>query len=600
MLIPFLSACLLGTLAPNLREGDGGAAPPAARAAGKKVVTLELGGLGDEDPVPTGLFANGGRNFLAELDRIRAMAADPTIAVVRLEPANGLDAARSLDVLRELKALRVAGKKLVCYAETLDLDALEFASFCDLVMVPPPGEVALQAPSAEVLYLKDLLAKVGVRYDVIHVGEFKTAYEDMALSAMSDAQRLELRELLRHRYESTVERIASHRGIDRAKVEEAFGALMLTPQQAAALGLIDQVGYPDEFDARVAELAGGTPEIVADWGETDTAAELKKKLDNPFAIFSLLKEALEPQAEELPDGDRVAVVYATGAIMSGKSSVGFGGQTMGADTIVEALDQAHDDDQVKAVVLRINSPGGSALASDLIWRAVQRCREKKPVIASMGGVAASGGYWIAMGCDRILAQPGTITGSIGVVAAVPNLSGAFRDLGVNVEVVGYGPHAEELSILRDGLPPVLRAKFERSMHDLYGEFVAKAAAGRKLDPARLEEHARGRVWTGAAAKEIGLIDGFGGLREAITVACFHAKIDAAKASVIELPEAPDFLEALEEQLDSLVSLEAPIARLLAALGAEDLVAAVAPLLTQDGGTPRARMLATLPYVLIER
>ncbi len=599
MLLNAVSACLLGTLAPNLREGTDDAAPAAA-----KVVTLSLADFGGEDPVPTGLFADGARNFLAELDRIRALAADASVGVVRLEPANGLDSARSQDVVKELKALKAAGKKLVCWAETLDQDALGFASLCDLLMEPPPGEVALQATSAEVMYLKDMLAKVGVRFDVLHVGEFKTAYEDMALSAMSKAQRLELTELLKHRYESTVATIAAHRGIDRAKVEQGFDALMLTPKQALELGLIDAVGYEDEFDARVAQLAGGTPEIVTDWGETDAAALLKEKLDSPFAIFSLFKEVLEPQEEELPDGDRIAVVYATGAIMSGKSSVGFGGQTMGADTIVEALDAARDDAHVKAVVLRINSPGGSALASDLIWRAVQRCREKKPVIASMGGVAASGGYWIAMGCDRILAQPGTITGSIGVVAAVPNLSGAFRQFGVNVEVVGYGPHAEELSILRDGLPPLLRDKFERSMNDLYGEFVAKAAAGRKLDPARLEEHARGRVWTGAAAKEIGLIDGLGGLREAITYACFAAKLDPAKTPVRELPEAPDFLEALEEQLDGLISLRTPLyaslERLVAALGAEELSAALAPLLESVDGTPRTRMLATLPYVLVER
>lgn len=596
ILTPFVSACLVGTLAPFLRS-DGGA-PPAA--APTKVVTIDLGDFGEEDPRPTGLFADGSRNFLGELDRLRALAQDASVAVVRIEPANGLDSARSLDVLKELRALKNAGKKLACFAEGLDRDSLGFASLADLLMVPPSGEIELSAPSIEVMYLKDLLDKVGVRYDVLHVGEFKTAYEDMARSSMSEPQRIELSALLKEQYETTVATIAEQRGIGRANVEQGFEQVLLSPQQALALGLIDAVGYEDEFDAKVAALVGAEPEIVTDWGESDAAAALKEKLDSPFAIFALLKEALEPQEEELADAPRIAIVYASGAIMSGESSIGFGGQTMGADTIVAALDEAREDEQVKSVVLRINSPGGSALASDLIWRAVQRCREKKPVIASMGGVAASGGYWIAMGCDRILAQPSTITGSIGVVAAVPNLTDAFAKLGVKVEVVGYGPHAEELSMMREGLSPLLREKLEQSMRQLYGEFVAKAASGRKLDPALLERHARGRVWSGKAAEEIGLIDGFGGLREAITYACFVAKLDPAATPIRELPKAPDFLDALKQQFEGMVSLRSQLAQLAQELGAGSALEALAPFLETQAGTPRTRMLALLPYALRQR
>ncbi|MSR45712.1 MAG: signal peptide peptidase SppA [Planctomycetes bacterium] len=584
------SACLLGTLLPNI--GVDGGTP--AQAPAVKLVTVDLAAFGDEDPVPNGLFADGGRNFLAELDRLREIGRDPDVGAIRLEPGHSLDSARAQDVVRELKGIRDAGKKIVCFAETLDRGSLWFASLADLLMVPPSGEIELSAPSIEVLYMKDLLARVGVAYDVLHVGEFKTAYEDMARSTMSEPQRVELTALLKEQYESAVEAIARHREVAPSQVEQGFEQVLIAPTQALALGLIDAVGYEDEFDAKVEALIGAKPEMVAEYGDS-AADELKKKFDNPLALFSLLTEALEPQEEALSDEPRIAIVYATGAIMSGKSSLGFGGQTMGADTIVAALDAARDDVQVKAVVLRINSPGGSALASDLIWRAVQRCRGAKPVIASMGGVAASGGYWIAMGCDRILAQPGTITGSIGVVAAVPNLSAVFDKIGVKVEVVGYGPHAEEMSVMRDGLSPLLRGKLETSMQELYAEFVAKAAAGRKLDAAKLESHARGRVWTGKAAKEIGLIDGFGGLREAITYACFLAKLDPTTTPIRELPKAPDFIEQLSEQFEQFASVRAPLTKLAEELGAGSVVEALAPFLDAHDGTSRARMLAILPY-----
>ncbi len=585
------TACLLGTLLPILASDD-----DVVPVAAKRLVTVDLSKLGDEDPAPTTPFGPPKKNFLAELDRLRAIAADPEVAAIRLEPGHELDSARALDVLRELRALHDAGKKIVCYAEGLDRRSLFFASTADLLMVPAWGGVELAAPSMELLYMKELLGKVGVRFDVIHIGEFKTAYEDMARDSMSEPQRISLTALLKQQYESSVETIAKNRDVGRDKVEAGFEKVLLQAQEALDLGLIDAIGYEDEFDVRVEQLLGAKAEVVKEYGEPGKD-ELLKKLDSPFAIFALLQEVMEPKKKELPDVPRIAIVYASGAIMSGKSSTGFGGQTMGADTIVEALDAAREDAQVKAVVFRINSPGGSALASDLIWRAVQRCREQKPVIASMGGVAASGGYWIAMGCDRILAQPNTITGSIGVVAGVPNLSGLFAKAGVKVEVVGYGPHAEELSMMRDGLPPVLRERVESSMQAVYGEFVAKAAKGRKLDPVALEKNARGRVWAGREAKELGLIDGLGGLRDAITYACFLAKLDPQTAPIRELPEAPDFFEQIQEQFGDLVSLRAPLARVAEQLGGAALVEAIAPFLEEARPGERIKMLATLPYAL---
>jgi len=195
----------------------------------------------------------------------------------------------------------------------------------------------------------------------------------------------------------------------------------------------------------------------------------------------------------------------------------------------------------------VNSPGGSALASDMIWRAIERVKTKKKVVASMGSVAGSGGYWISMGCDAIVAQPSTITGSMGVVSMLPNVSVALKDLGINVEVVAKGPHGDQLSLLKHGPTPALKAVINKMMTAVYGEFIDKASKGRRMDRDKLELLARGRVWTGRQAEERGLVDELGGLQDAINLACVMAgNLNAATTPIMELPQAPSFMEALEE------------------------------------------------------
>jgi protease IV len=604
-LLPWVSCGLVGFLAAaapvHAAWADGAT---QAVANGAKVVKVDLSDFGREDPSPKVPFGPAKRNFLGELKRLRQIAADADVKAIRLDPKNELDDARTLDVLKELRALKAAGKKILCYAESLDRDALVFATIADLVAVPPSGTVELRAPAAEVLYLKGLLDKIGVRLEVLHVGEFKTAYEQMYRETMSAEQRQELTELLRERYEQCVDLIAAQRNVPKEKVEAGFDKIWLEPQEAKELGLIDLVGYADEFDARTAELLGEKPAVDEHYG-TGKEDDLKSMLDSPLAIFSVLRRAVDGGEESLPSGDKVAIVYCSGAIDSGKSRSGFGGATsMGSETIVKALDQARDNDEVKAVVLRVNSPGGSALASDMIWRAVQRVREKKPVVASMGGVAASGGYWISMGCDKIVAQPSTITGSIGVVSAAPDLSKVLEKVGISVEVVGYGPHAEELSVLRDGLTPLMKEKIQSSMQRIYGEFVRKAAAGRKLDAARLEPNARGRVWTGRKAKEIGLVDGLGGLQDAITMACFlGGHLDAQSTPVLELPEAPGLFEQLQEALSGLASTRTLLQGIAREAGVAEALPRLEAVLGRDAADGRLaapRFLCLMPELFRRR
>ncbi len=530
-----------------------GAFDDEAAAAAPRMVKLKIRADTSGEPRPMNPLGPTPRNFRGELLRLRQLAADPAVAAVQLDLDGIPNWADSLELLDELRAVKAAGKKIVCYAETLTQRDLLFASLAELLVVPPSGMIALEGLQAELYYLADLLAKIDVKVEVLHVGEFKTAYEDLALPAMSDAQREVIGSILDELWGQMLDTISTQRGRPRADIERLFDAIFVPPALAAQSGLIDAVAYEDEFEARVAALLGAEPEVVKNYGDED-AEDLEKMLASPFAAFSLLPKLLNPPKREAPQVPHVAIVYATGPIDSGKSKAGFDGKiaSMGSETIVAALDEAREDDNAKAVVLRVNSPGGSALASDMIWRAVQRVKAVKPVVVSMGAVAGSGGYWISMGATAIVAQPSTLTGSIGVVSMLPDLSTALHDLGINVEVVARGPHGDSLSLMKHGPTDTLRRVLNGFMNSVYREFLDKVASGRKLALADVEGLARGRVWTGRQAEANGLVDELGGLQDAIDLAAVLGGVESG-APVAEYPEPPNLMEALEEAFEGLAT-----------------------------------------------
>jgi protease IV len=529
---PLVASLLVPTLFSFALADD-----PGQKAPPRKVVALDLKGSFAEDPTPDNPFGNQKLNFRGMLATLRAIAKDPEVVGVKLEVTDVPDFARSLDLLTELRAIEAAGKKVVAYSEDLTQRSLMFASLADELWLPPSGQITLEGLVAEVMYLKNLLAMLDVEMKVVHIGEYKTAYEDLARESMSPQQREVVEHLLDENWNQMLDTIAANRGIGRAAVESAFEKIYVNANDAKTLGLVSSVGYADQFDARCRELFGDA-ETVENYGQKNSKEELEKMMASPFAIFSMLPKLLDPPKKTLKAEPRIAIVYATGAIMSGESTIGFDGTvaTMGSDTIVEALEEALKDDWVKAVVLRVNSPGGSALASDMIWRATQRVKEKKPIIASMGGVAGSGGYWISMGCDRIVAQPSTITGSIGVVGMLPDVSKALKRIGVTVDVVGRGPHVENLALMRNGPTPAFEARVRETMEQVYREFIAKVAAGRGLPARNVEALAKGRVWTGREALANGLVDQLGSLEDSIALACELAgKLDPNATAVVEFP-----------------------------------------------------------------
>jgi protease-4 len=591
MLLAALSVFALPLLPANAGQQEASAAV---------VVDYEIEAVLFEDPAPTTPFAPPVRNFRSELLLLRKIAADPEVAGVRLRLKGNLDYARTLDLLRELRAIQAAGKKIVCYAEVLSKHDLRLCALADLLVVPPSGLIVLQAPSVEAFYLRDLLSKIDAEMEVLHIGEYKTAFEDMARNSMSDAQREVITCLLEEFYGETRRAIAQGRQMKPEAVDELFAQVIVSPQDALAAGLIDAVSYEDEFDAALEDLFQAPIDPKARYGD-DADPDIEAMMSNPFALLANLAQMLDAPAPESPDEPHIAVVYATGPITSGKSKMGFGGTiaNMGSDTIVEALEEALEDDNVKAVVLRVNSPGGSATASDMIWRAVERVRTKKPVVASMGSVAGSGGYWISMGCDRIVAQPSTITGSIGVVSALPNVSGTLRKAGVQVEVVAYGPSAEKLAILADGPSDFLKGRITTWMESVYADFIAKASAGRGLDPAALEAVAHGRVWTGRQAIELGLIDALGGYEEALALACeLGGGLDPATTPIVEHPRARDLFEMIDEMFQDALHTRSGLDLLLAGTPLPPEVShALRSILAGEEPFHADRVQAVLPFLL---
>jgi protease-4 len=593
-------AAAAGTVA----KDDKAKQPETPRAP--RLVELTVSGNVAEDPVPENPLGLSRRNFRSKLLLLRQIAADPDVDGVELHVEGAPDFAHAIDLLEELRRVKAAGKTIVCYAEALDQRTLMFASLADHLAVPPSGLVALEGLQAELMYLKDMFDKIDVRFEVMHVGDFKTAFEDFAKNAMSEEQRQVIGLLLDEFYGQMLDTIATQRGMERGALEALYQQVLVRPEAAQQAGLIDAVAFADEFDAKVDELLGGEAERVEHYGDK-SKEELEQMLSSPFAAFSLLPKLLNPPKRKAPKEPHVAIVYATGVITSGKSQTGWDGTvaSMGSETIVAALEAALENDDVKAVVLRVNSPGGSALASDMIWRAIQRVKEKKPVVSSMGNVAASGGYWISMGCSAIVAQPSTITGSMGVVSMLPDFSKALGDLGINVEVVARGPHGDQLSLLKHGPTDVLRGVIARMMDDVYEDFLEKASKGRRMDKARVAELAKGRVWTGRQAEELGLIDELGGLQDAIDLACvMGGGLEPGKAPIMEYPEAPSFMEAIEQAFEDMALAQAALPEPVGTLLRHPAFAAYEPtvreLLTEMRGVHADRVQCLLPFVMTVR
>lgn len=482
------------------------------------------------------------------ISRIEKAADDKSIAGAILNVQNPEIGRGKLYELRcAIQRFRAKGKKMYAQLESAMPADYLVACACDEIVMPESGIIVLPGMHAEATFYKGLLGKVGIEADFIHIGDYKGAAEPLTRERYSKPVRENMNALVDSLYDDMVSTIVKDRPLSVAEVKEIINQGLITASRAKEFGLIDRVAYPDTLRNELAEAYDAQRLVyVKNYGQ--------KKVDTdfsgPMGFIKLLQLMMGGDSSAKRDrGKKIAIVYAIGPIMTGKSQSDlFGGEVMGSTTIVEALREANDDDQVAAIVLRIDSPGGSALASDLIWHETQVI--DKPIVASMGDVAGSGGYYIAMGADKIIAAPGTITGSIGVVGGKLAIRGLYKKIGITTETIQRGRNSGIFSSsgkFSDSEREVVLAMME----DIYGQFTAKAAAGRHMPLEKLRDLAGGRVYSGRQALANGLVDQLGTLDDAIDEAKLLAGIEKDTEVTIErLPEPTNFLESLFGELDA--------------------------------------------------
>jgi len=506
----------------------------ADRKANATVALVRISGDLPDGVGQGGLLADLSPRLHRIVERLDKAAGDERVAGVLLSiesPAIGRG--RADELRAAVGRLKRAGKPVAAVFVGGSPAAYAVAAACDSVAMPPASTLELTGVRAEMMFFKAMLDRLGVDAEILQVGEFKGAGEPLTRTSMSPALRAQYEAFIGDLYEQLVEQVAKDRKLEPGRVRDLVDTGVFTPEAARAAGLIDAVHYEDEAVAALAKkLAAEQPKVARDYAE--------RKIDDDFSGLGGLVKMMElfsgqQKAAPAGKGRRVAIVHVAGEIREGKSTddLVMGGSA-GSETIVQAIRDAANDDKVAAIVLRIDSPGGSALASDLIWREAERA--KKPVVASLSDVAASGGYYIAVAADRIVAAPGTLTGSIGVVGGKVAIGGALEKVGVHTDVVSKGKNAGWLS-MTDKFTEGEREAFLGTMKDVYRLFTGKVAAGRKLEQAKVESLAEGRVYTGRQALEAGLVDRLGTLDDAIDEARKLAEIDAdEKLERILLPE----------------------------------------------------------------
>jgi protease-4 len=481
-----------------------------------------------EDPLRK--FLGGPDQSLSNLIlQFKKAKVDNRIKVIMLDiNMSGIGWGKSEEIRDAIADFRSSGKPVYGYMEYGMNKEYYIATACDKIYVAPPGELFINGLAADVMFFRGSLDKLGVYPDIFQIGKYKSVGDTFTQKQMTDAHREFMNSLLDDLFNRFVEAIAKGRGKSAEEVRAIIDNAPYNAAKAKEAGLIDAFSYRDELEKDLKSRLG------------------YKEADELRIVRGSTYTDVEPESLGLDKGERIAVIYATGDIGSGQSENSpRGSQSIGSDTVAKALNDARDDKSIKAIVMRVDSPGGSGLASDIIWHAVEAAKQKKPVVISMSDVAASGGYYISASASKIIAQPSTITGSIGVVAGKPVMKGFYDWLGISNEYLLRGKNA---GMFRETekFTPEERAKFEEWIKNTYyNDFVPKVAKGRNKDTAYVDSIAQGRVWTGAQGKERGLVDEFGGLDRAVEVAKELAKIPKDKGvHRVILPHPRTFLQEL--------------------------------------------------------
>lgn len=516
-----LGAAAVGAVALVVRGGRA----PAGLGGGSRYLALDVEGDMPEEPSSglSGLFESRPPSIRALVDAVDRAAGDPSVKGLLLRVGSVSTGWARVQELRDaLVRFRRSGKPSWAHLEFAGNQEYFLATGCAKVAASPTAMLDVSGLSAEVSFYKGALDKLGVEAQFEGVGKYKNAPNQFTEVGFTAPHREQMEALVGSLFDQYVRAIAEARGLSPQDVRALVDRGPFHAPEAKEAGLVDELLYRDQVEARIPAA-----------GRLSPAGYVKAGRGFGF------------------DGrPKVALVHAVGEIVPGESqSSPFGGSLAGSDTIVRGLRQAGEDDGVRAIILRVDSPGGSGTASDAIWREVGVARRKKPVVVSMGDYAASGGYYIAMGADAIVAEPGTITGSIGVFSGKFSLRGLYGKLGVSQETVRRGKNATLFS----GWEPWTdeeRAKVRGLNVAFYETFVAKAAEGRKKTPQEIDAVAQGRVWTGEEALRAGLVDALGGLDAAVSVARVRARIaKGQEVQMVVLPQKKGLLETIMDRQD---------------------------------------------------
>ena len=482
----------------------------------------EYSGYDSEDPFSIFFDPTMG---LDEITKALAVAkSDDRIAGISIDNAYLAAGMAQTKALRDALAdFRESGKFVYAFGDLYLQKDYYLSSIADSIFINPQGSMDFKGLAAEVLYLAGIQEKTGVKMEVVRHGKYKSAVEPFLSDRMSDENREQIGSLIHSLWVGMRDGIADSRGLTAESLDRIADTLgARNPEMALAAGLVDGITYRDTYEEKLLRDSGGD-------GKHPEQISLER-----YMRYSKNKRVYKGK-------DEIAIIYAQGEILYGEG----GPEYIGQGQMTKALRRAREDKDVKAVVLRVNSPGGSALTSEIIWRELQLTRKEKPVVVSLSDVAASGGYYMAVGGDKILAEPSTITGSIGVFLTVPNLSGLSDKVGINAEQVGTHTFSMDYSFfepMREDFREILREGIE----DTYRTFLERVAEGRGITVQAADSLAQGRVWSGTEALERGLVDALGGVPEALALAAELA--DIGDYRIRSLPRYKTGLERLMEDL----------------------------------------------------
>ncbi len=506
------------------------------------------------DPMSLIMSFNGVSKNLTMLQVVTALEqakSDDNIKGIylRFGGAGNVQGTAQLEELRTaLIDFKSSGKFIVSYNNSYVQGQYWLASVADKIYLNPEGALDWRGLASNVIFYKGLIDKLNIDVDIIRHGTYKSAVEPYITDRMSPANRLQMEALTGSMWTTLLNDVSAARNIDVEELQSyADNLSLVTAADAAELGFIDEVLYEDQVNVIIADLIAGAEKEAEEGKETEEADDDKDR--EKFESISLGDYvSLAAVESKKISKNKVAIIYADGQIVDGK-----GGADITPGAMMEKLQEARKDKNVKAVVLRINSPGGSALASEEIWREVTLLREQKPVIVSMANYAASGGYYIASPADVILSDRTTLTGSIGVFGVVPSVGNALESkLGITVDVAKTNPHADMANGMRP-LSEAEKAYMTKSVENVYTTFVNHVADGRNMTFEAVDKIGEGRVWSGADALGIGLVDGMGGLKDAIALAADRADVIDDFRVVEILPEADSFT-ALMQQFSAAVKV----------------------------------------------